>query len=152
MKALRVWMGLFVCLTAVACGGGGDGDGTSVFSLQVGDCFNDEGTGLDQEMVEVAAVPTVPCEDPHDNEVFLVDDITLSGAYPGDEEIYLEASDLCLAAFAGYVGRDYESSQYDVFPLTPTRQGWNEGDREVVCALYNLDLSQMTGSARSSGL
>jgi hypothetical protein len=34
-----------------------------------------------------------------------------------------------------------------VFPIFPTEASWNEDDdREIICALYNADLSKLTGS------
>ena len=53
--------------------------------------------------------------------------------------------------FEAFVGKDYESSQLDIFPIYPTRQSWNElDDREVVCALYDLDLKKLAGTMRGS--
>jgi hypothetical protein len=53
---------------------------------------------------------------------------------------------LCVAEFEAYVGLSYVESELNVFPITPTEGSWATGDREIVCALYNLDLSKLTGS------
>lgn len=42
-----------------------EGGTADVFSLRVGDCFDDEDTTSE----EVSQVPAVPCSDPHDNEI-----------------------------------------------------------------------------------
>ena len=115
-----------------------------VFSLQVGDCFDDVESALGGG--EVESVPAIPCDQPHDNEVFAKPQLP-DGPYPGDDEILVEAQELCLDEFTAYTGQDYDTSPLDVFPITPTEQTWEDGDvRSVVCSLYNLDLSKLTGS------
>lgn len=105
---------------------------THVFSLQVGDCFDDE---EDNEVV--SDVPTVPCSEPHDNEIyhsFLLPE----GEFPGDEAVDAAADETCFAKFESFVGTDYETSELDYFPLTPLEDSWNEfGDREIICALWD---------------
>jgi hypothetical protein len=57
------------------------------------------------------------------------------------------SEDLCITQFEGYVGLDYQSSALAVFPIFPTEESWNDDeDREIICALYNSDLSKLTGS------
>lgn len=115
-----------------------------VFSLRVGDCFDDAAGALGG--AEVESVPAVPCDEPHDNEVFAKPTLT-DGPYPGDDEIYVEALERCVDEFAAYTGEDYDTSELEVFPITPTRATWEDGDVHfAVCALYNLDLSKLTGS------
>ena len=118
-----------------------------VFSLEVGDCFDDVASALGGG--EVESVPAIPCDQPHDNEVFAKP--ALSGsAYPGDDEVYEQAQELCIEAFGDYTGEDYATSDLDVFPITPTERTWEDGDvRYAVCGLYNLDLSKLTGSQRA---
>ena len=132
MKELRSL--LVVALIAVACGG------ASVFTLEEGTCFDDT------EETEVSSVPEVDCSEPHDNEVFAVFDYTEADTFPGSPELNAAAKDLCIAEFESYVGLSYEESALEVFPITPTQGSWDDGDREVICALYNLDLSKLTGS------
>jgi hypothetical protein len=117
----------------------------SVFSMEVGLCFNDEADAAD----EVSSVPDVPCEEPHDNEVFALIQYT-GETFPGPDAMQAEAVDLCIGEFEGYVGLPYEESELDVYPLVPTQASWDGGDREIVCALYALDLSQLTGSMKGS--
>jgi hypothetical protein len=122
---------------------------TDVFSLEVGDCFNDpEGTELGSEGInQVEELPVVDCEEPHDNEVYASLEQE-DGEYPGDEEIQGLAIDGCVAEFEGYVGVAFEESEFDAFPITPTAESWEQGDREVLCALFGEE--PKTGSAEGS--
>jgi hypothetical protein len=117
-----------------ACGGG------NVFNLEVGTCFDDT------DETEVSNVPVVDCSEPHDNEVFAVFDYTETDTFPGGTEMNAAAQDLCVAEFEAYVGLGYLESELNVFPITPTQGSWDDGDREIICALYNLDLAKLTGS------
>lgn len=137
---------LVILLLAIAglttgCLGGGN-----VFSLSAGDCFNDPDT-----FGEVSDVELVDCGDPHDNEVYALFDIAADD-YPGDAAVQDEAAEGCLAAFEGYVGRDYQSSSLDISALTPTSESWDQGDKEVVCFLFDLNFEPLPASARNSGI
>ncbi|MGH8959119.1 MAG: septum formation family protein [Acidimicrobiia bacterium] len=113
----------------------------SVFSLPVGTCFDDQAGG------EISSVPEVDCSQPHDNEVFALIEYTETDTYPGADGMSGISEGLCMAQFEGYVGLDYQSSALEVFPIFPTEESWNEDDdREIICALYNADLSKLTGS------
>ncbi|HJU52771.1 MAG TPA: septum formation family protein [Acidimicrobiia bacterium] len=113
----------------------------SVFSLPVGTCFDDQADG------EISSVPEVDCSQPHDNEVFALIEYTEADTYPGTDQMSAISDELCRAQFEGYVGLDYESSALAVFPIFPTEESWNDDDdREIICALYNADLSKLTGS------
>ncbi len=122
-----------LALLAGACGG--------VFTLEVGTCFDD------QESTEISSVPEVDCSEPHDNEVFALIDYTATDVYPGTAEMNQIGSELCIEQFDEYVGIAYLESALDVFSITPTQSSWDDDDdREIICALYNLDLSKLTGS------
>jgi hypothetical protein len=123
-----------------------EADDTSVFSLELGQCFNDE-----VAPGEIQEVPIVPCAQPHDNEVYAVFDMAGDGAYPGDAVVQQAATDGCLAAFEPFVGLDYQSSVLDASFLSPTAEGWVElGDREIVCYVFRLDRERVTGSLRGT--
>lgn len=112
------------------------------FQIQVGDCFDDSSSFGD----EIANLPGVPCSDPHDNEAFAVFDVTMS-SYPGDEMGAI-AYDKCMQRFENFVGREYESSTLEIMTLYPTADSWNRSDREVVCALYDINEGKLQGSVR----
>jgi hypothetical protein len=117
----------------------------NVFELAVGACFDDEGDLSD----EVSEVPIVECSDPHDNEVFAVHEM-LDSAYPGFDEAGDRADGLCREDFEPFVGVQYEVSELDIGWLIPTDLSWANGDREIVCFLYRVDLEKMTGTMEGS--
>jgi len=127
-------------------------DGTvGAFSLHVGDCYNDDQSlGAD---AEVSSVGAVPCDAPHDNEIFaLVTAGPVTGPYPGDDAIYDDNVGACETAFARYVGIDYADSFLGMGPLlVPSPQTWATGDREIVCGLFNIDGAKLTESVKGAG-
>lgn len=126
----------------------------SVFSLRVGDCFNDSQEVLDADgnPVSLMDLEAVPCSEPHDNEVYAVFDLELK-AFPGDDAVFEMAADECLGRFEGFVGLPYEKSILDIYPIYPTKESWLEqNDREVACAVYHMDLEKLTGSMEASGI
>lgn len=122
----------------------------SSFDMRVGDCFDDAESLYDGD--EVSSIPAVPCSESHDNEVYAVFDIAEDG-FPGDEAVFDLASEGCLERFDHFVGRDYESSSLDFFAMYPTRESWDRmNDREVVCALYDINLAKLEGSVKGLAL
>jgi hypothetical protein len=118
------------------------------FQMRVGDCF-DDGSAFAGD--EVDSVPGVPCSKPHDNEVYAVFNVSAAD-YPGDE-MPVMAHDGCLERFASFVGRDYESSSLDIATLYPSRESWQQqNDREVVCAVYDVDAEKLAGTVKGSRL
>ena len=153
---VKMMMFTLLGVLVTACGGAGgiveqagaaidDLGDESVFSMEVGLCFDDE----EETSGEVSSVPDVPCEEPHDNEVFALIQYT-GESFPGPETMQAEARDLCIGDFEAYVGLAYEESELEVYPLVPTSGSWDDGDREIVCALYALDLSELTGSMKGA--
>jgi hypothetical protein len=118
---------------------------TEVFSLQVGDCFQDPEAAAE----EVHEVQTVPCDQPHDNEVYASLDLP-DGDFPGADAIAEASLDGCLERFEEYVGTPYHASQLYATWLYPTESSWGEGDREVVCVLFAQD-EQFEGSMQGWG-
>ena len=116
----------------------------AVSDLEVGMCFDDVDSGLN----EVSEVPAVPCDGPHANEVFAV--LEQPGdEFPGEEEIRGLADEGCAASFESFVGAPLETSTLTPFPVTPTAESWARGDRQVVCVLTSPE--PRTTSARGSG-
>jgi hypothetical protein len=127
------------------------GEGTlDAFQMRVGDCF-DDGAAFTDDSPEVNSVPGVPCTSPHDNEVYAVFDVN-APSFPGDEMERM-AFESCKQRFASFVGRDYDSSALDIATLYPTRESWNgHHDREVVCAVYDVAQTKLTGSVKGRAL
>jgi hypothetical protein len=120
-----------------------DAGSVDAFQMRVGDCF-DDGSTFDDD--EVNSVPGVPCSSPHDNEVYAVFDVAAT-AFPGDAMAEM-AHEGCLQRFEGFVGKDYESSSLDIATLYPSAESWRENDREVVCAVYDVEAAKLTGSVK----
>lgn len=118
------------------------------FSMRVGDCYDDQVFYSD----EVSDVPGVPCDEPHDNEVFAVFDIQ-EGTYPGEERTLEIADEGCLERFESYVGQTYEESALMITNLVPSKGSWHQvADREVICVAYDMELEKLTGSVRGTGM
>ena len=147
MHLLRMSALLVVAVFALAACSSGDSE--SVFDLRPGDCFDDvtEGGEFAQE---TQTLPMVDCDDPHDNEAYAVYDMD-DGPFPSQVAIDDEAIARCVPLFEDYVGSPYETSRLDIWWIFPTEESWNEGDQEVVCVLYDLDLNKLTGSMSNSG-
>lgn len=117
------------------------------FEIRVGDCFNDASTSAS----EVSDVHGVPCSEPHDNEVYAVFDVSLT-EFPDEGAMGEIAFDSCLERFEAFVGRDYPSSSLDIMTLYPSRESWQQSDREVVCAAYDVSLAKLEGSVKGRAL
>ena len=124
--------------------GGGTVD---AFNVRVGDCFNDATVQNDQ----IASVPGVPCAEPHDNEAFAVFDVSIE-SYPDEDAMYELSYNSCMEHFETYVGRDYESSTLEITTMYPSPESWEQNDREIVCAVYDMNTNQLVGSAAGRGL
>ena len=119
---------------------------STVFSLEVGDCFDDPASFTQVDNVEV-----VDCADPHDNEVYAVVEYTESNDWPGNEAIEFAAFTECLDAFEPFIGVAYEVSKWDIAAFWPSEESWNDAnDREIICAVYDLSGAKVTGTARGS--
>jgi hypothetical protein len=116
------------------------------FEIRVGDCFDDTSSGFE----EVTDLPGVPCSEPHDNEAFAVFNLTMAN-YPGDTMAEL-AYDSCMERFEPFVGNEYESSTLEILTLYPTISSWQQSDREVICAVYDMNDEKLQGSAKGRAL
>lgn len=114
---------------------------TDAFTLVVGDCLDDA-----EAQGEITTVPTVPCSDPHDSEIYAAFELTGS-AYPGEDTVTGKAEVLCLPAFEEFVGEPYLDSRFDFAYYYPTAESWASGDREVLCVIYD-PAGPVTGSLR----
>jgi hypothetical protein len=124
-----------------------DSGTVDVFQIKAGDCFDDS-IGFGDE---ISSLPGVPCSEPHDNEAYAAFDLTTS-TYTDEESMWEMAHNACLERFETFVGRDYETSTLDIFSLYPTADSWANGDREVVCAVYDMEESKLVGSVQGRGL
>ena len=129
------------------------GEGSiGAFQMRVGDCFNDSGPSFGDGASEVTDVPGVPCSQPHDNEVYAVFDVDMP-SFPEGDGMADAAFESCLERFEPFVGKDYESSALDIATIYPTKASWNQhNDREVICALFDINSTKLMGSAKGLAL
>ena len=126
-----------------------EGEETSVFELEVGDCFSAENDAVESVLV-------VDCEQPHTYEAFFLFDHQAGPdeEYPGDQEILEFADSECRPPFEEFVGKDYESSIWYITSVTPSAETWDGGDREIICTLDQQDADgeaiEVTGSAEGT--
>ncbi|MBC7292409.1 MAG: septum formation family protein [Actinotalea sp.] len=119
------------------------------FSVRVGDCLSLlESPAADA--TEIESLPTVPCGEPHDSEVYAATELP-EGDYPGEEEVGAVADEFCYDEFEAFVGTSYEESALDFTTLFPTAQSWDGmDDREILCVVVDGE-GGVTGSLRDAG-
>jgi len=120
-------------------------DETDVFTLQVGDCILDAAT-----TTTINTIATVPCDEPHDSEIYASIEVDGS-SFPGSDALSAEAEASCRAAFDDFVGIAWADSKYLFTTFIPTEGSWAEGDREILCTIYD-DAGRTTGSLKNIGL
>lgn len=136
----RLVLLVVAAVTLGACGT------TSIFEISEGDCFDDV-----SDFSEVSRLPVVDCDEPHDNEVYAVFDYLGSPDFPGEDEMGDIAFDECIERFEDFVGLDYFDSEIFASAFWPSPATWADGDREVICFVYEGDLSKITGTLRGAG-
>lgn len=125
------------------------GAGTlNIIDVRVGDCF-DLNDGPDIE--EVGEIRAIPCDEPHTFEAYSAKDLA-DGPYPSRTTLDAESEAACLPSFETYVGRDFQTSELYVTTFEPTPEGWEQGDRGILCVISTENAeTPLTGSVRNSG-
>lgn len=123
-----------------------EGGDLGAFTIKVGDCLGGGVTG------EIESVDGVPCDQPHQSEVYYSFAIPEGdGTFPGTEAVQDQADQGCLDAFQGFVGIDFDSSVYDISTLTPTAESWAQiKDREVLCLIGQGEGTLTTGTIKGT--
>lgn len=118
--------------------------------LRVGDCFDDPNLrGLSAEGVESGVITGIPCDEPHDAEVYGIFQMS-GGDYPGQAAIDEHALK-CLPAFKEFVGRPYAKSNLEVGTYMPSSRSWRlMGDRAVTCVAWDPEQERLTGSLENA--
>jgi hypothetical protein len=122
-------------------------ENNAVFTVKKGECFDTTTGSLEGLAYDV---DKVPCGGEHDGEVFAVVNVP-GGDFPGDDSLTALADDKCYALESDYVMDAWALPEHvDVYYLTPTRQSWRLGDREITCIFGNTDAKgSLTGSLRT---
>lgn len=143
-RGLVVWLGIILVISVGAflvrqfVAGGG---------LGVGDCFDPPATSGQT----VKNIAHRPCADSHGGEVIFVGTITDLTDFPTDEQLQVFIADNCLPAYTAYTGADlFTVDGADMGYLSPTADGWSNGDREIVCYATRLDGAPTKGSVRKT--
>ncbi len=152
VEALRSALAMVAAVAIIGCAPERDdetgelaesGD-VGVFDLKVGDCLADF-----QDATELSRIQASPCSEPHSDEIYAEGAIPDADTFPGSEAIEATAQDICLAEYEGFVGLAYDDSVLDIGYLTPTEDSWANGDREVLCTIFD-PLEEVTGSLRGA--
>jgi Septum formation len=158
VRCSRRWFyhraGAFVVVVALAgCATQPDDEATDsppesgevgVFDLEVGDCLADF-----QDATQMSRVEAAPCSEPHSDEIYASGSLPESGDFPGAEAVESAAQDICLRHYQPFVGLPYEDSVLDIGYLTPTEDSWSDGDRAVLCTIFD-PLQEVVGSLRGA--
>jgi Septum formation len=125
--------------------------GEVAVDLVEGDCFS-QAPGGPELPPGTGFVVVVPCATPHTSEMFAEIELpdAPDAAYLGEEALNARAGEECTQRFSGYVGRDYESSSFEIVFLYPSAEDWELGDRLLMCALVSP--AEISRSAMGSGL
>jgi tetratricopeptide (TPR) repeat protein len=117
----------------------------SSLQVSVGDCFS-----LDR-LVSIEEVATIPCQLPHDIEVYAVfeDPSPPAAPYPGIDVIHKRVRVQCEQLYEGYVGVPWSKkapTRIDTF--VPEESYWRLNIRTEFCGLRHLRDQQLVGSRR----
>ena len=107
--------------------------GVGVFALGIGDCLQLP------DAIEVQSVEGVPCDEPHDAQVY-GESAVLGEVWPGEAELERRSAQECLSRWDVGIGTDYDADRFFDFTFfAPTAEGWAAGDRGVQCLLVRID-------------
>ncbi|MFB6979904.1 septum formation family protein [Streptomyces scopuliridis] len=118
----------------------------SVFSLDIGDCYNPSGKAEGTEY----AVEIVPCAEAHEGQVvgeFAIDE---GKEYPGDDGVTTIADDRCPVEAQKYAPDTWGLPKgVTLFYYSPTKESWATGDRAVSCT-YTAEKGTFSGSLNTA--
>lgn len=100
---------------------------------------------------QVNSVATTECTEAHTGEVYSVTTLK-NDTMPSRDEMDELVHNTCYETFEDYVGTSPEETTLDYTAMSPTKQTWAKGDREIVCIAVRTDDEQLTASVRDSGL
>ena len=86
---------------------------------------------------EAFDVTVTDCRADHHGEVMLRTTLPGDRTWPGDDAIDAAATALCEKAFPRYVGLPFDESRLEVDFIITDRDGWEDGDRRLICLVYD---------------
>lgn len=153
-RAMLIGAATAAALALAGCGSAASTVGSMVsgnddpFAIEVGDCVNE--ALLSGGGDETDSIPVVPCDEPHDSEVYAAFDVDYA-EFPGVDQLQADGEERCLAEFEPFIGVPYDQSAIYFSSYYPTEGSWNElDDREILCIAF-LDGEQATGSLAGAG-
>ena len=134
------------------CGALFGSDSTRYADLEAGDCYTNPNPGSGTEEEQIVEVDLIPCDEPHQQEVYHVTEMP-DGDYPGQDTLATKASDICATEFEGYVGSALEETELLAGYIIPTQESWDqEGDQAIMCTLGDTSSDEVSESHKDSGL
>ena len=110
----------------------------NVFSVKLGDCMLDSGTG------SLTNADILPCSEPHDQEVYY--EITMPDGEFSDADIDAATQECIGDAYTSFVGVAYDDSELAVTTLVPTKDSWEQNNDRVIQCIIVDPAAQTTGS------
>jgi len=113
-------------------------------TLRVGDCI----ANLDLLSSEFESAPVVPCDQPHQAEVYA--ERELEGDLSQPANLDDQADEFCFGEVEGFLGGapGEELADLEVISFTPTKEGWVMGDHKVPCVVAGASTEALTGTLR----
>ncbi|PQZ60623.1 hypothetical protein CQ040_06695 [Microbacterium sp. MYb54] len=109
-----------------------------VFSVKLGDCMLDTGSGT------LTDANILPCSDPHDQEIYY--EITMPDGEFSDADIDTATQECVGDAFTTFVGVGFQDSLLEVTTLVPTKDSWEQNNDRVIQCIIMDPAGQTTGS------
>jgi len=123
-----------------------DAGRVSVHELFVGDCIN--GVNGTEQDTTVYDLPVVPCNEPHEGEVYSIHELPES-SWPGQRAVEDEADRYCSERFETYASDWANADSLHMTFVYPVLRSWQQGDRRVMCIAYH-PTTKLTGSLRGN--
>ncbi|MFE5187294.1 septum formation family protein [Streptomyces sp. NPDC056628] len=118
----------------------------SVFSLDIGDCYNPNGKAEGTAFT----VEIVPCDEAHVGQVVGEFSIDKGKAYPGDDGVSTIADNQCPVEAQKYSPDTWALPKgVSLFYYTPTKESWATGDRAVSCT-YTKEGGKFSGTLNTA--
>jgi tetratricopeptide (TPR) repeat protein len=114
-------------------------------NVAVGDCFSSD------RMYMVDGIATIPCQVPHDFEVFAVlsDPAPAGEPYPGIDQLHARTRPQCERLYQNYVGVPFSSdAPTDINTFAVEESYWRLDLRTMFCTLRDWNARQLVGSKK----
>jgi len=128
---------------------------TSTAFIDIGECFADFSqfeASVEGETQLISSVDGADCDEPHALETYYIGDAFEGMGGEFDQALVDEvAIETCETEFETYVNFEWETSELDYWWLTPSPQGWDADDRELICLVGDYNRGMTVGTLRNTG-